>query len=105
MMSRATKERVPAMGKHLVATGTLDDDTPIEALDLTVRTYNCLKRSHIDTVHQLFSLRKQELLRIRNLTLQNVEEIRERLIACRFMHPTQLIGPFADEASNDEAAQ
>jgi len=92
------------MGQHLVATGTQDDDTPIETLDLAVRTYNCLKRSNISTVHQLLSMRKQELLRIRNLTPQNYEEIRERLIARRFMHPTQLIGPFADEESDDEAA-
>ena len=92
------------MGQHLVATGTQDGDTPIETLDLAVRTYNCLKRNHISTVRQLLSLRKQQLLGIRNLTPQSYEEIRERLIACRFLHPTQLTGPFADEESDDEAA-
>jgi DNA-directed RNA polymerase alpha subunit len=91
------------MGQQLVATGTQDDDTPIETLDLGVRAYNGLKRSNIKTVRQLLSMRKQELLRIRNLTPQHYEEIRERLIACGFMHPTQLIGPFADEESDDEA--
>jgi DNA-directed RNA polymerase alpha subunit len=91
------------MGRHLVATGMEDADALIEALDLKVRTYNCLKRSGINTVHQLFWLRKQELLSLRNLTPENYEEIRERVIACGFMHPTHLIGPFADEASDDEA--
>lgn len=91
------------MGHNMVATGTQDDDARIETLDLAVRTYNCLKRSNISTVGQLLSMRKKDLLRIRNLTPQNYEEIRERLIACEFMHPTQLIGPFADEES-DEAA-
>ncbi len=85
------------MGQNRVATGTQDNDPPVETLDLGVRTYNCLKRSNIVTVRQLLSLRKQELLRIRNLTAQNYEEIRERLIACRFMSPTQLIGPFTEE--------
>jgi len=92
------------MGKHVVATGTQDDDARLEILDLTVRTYNCLKRSNISTVRQLLSLRKKELLGIRNLSSQNYEEIRERLIACRFLAPTQLIGPFADEDGDDEAA-
>lgn len=93
------------MGQPLVATGTQDDETPIETLDLTVRTYNCLKRSRIRTVRQLLSLRKQELLSIRNLTPENYEEIRERVIAGGFMHPTQLLGPFADEDSDDEATR
>lgn len=48
-----------------------DDTAPIEALDLTVRTYNCLKRSGISTVRHLFSLRKKELLSLPNLTPQN----------------------------------
>ncbi len=92
------------MGQHIVATWTEDDDTPIETLDLSVRIYNCLKRSNISTVRQLLSMRKKELLSIRHLTPQNCEEIREQLIAHRFMHPTQLIGPFAEEESDDEAA-
>lgn len=91
------------MGRHLVATGMEDADALIEALDLRVRTYNCLKRGGINTIRQLFSLRKQELLSLRNLTPENYEEIRERLLACGFMHPTHLIGPFAEEASDDEA--
>jgi len=90
------------MGQPLVATGTQDGDTPIEALDLTVRSYNCLKRSRIHTVRQLLSLRKQELLSIRNLTPQSYQEIRERLIACQFLDPAHLTGPFVDEASDDE---
>ena len=92
------------MGSHLVATGMEDENAPIETLDLAVRTYNCLKRSNINTVRQLLSLRKWELLHIRNLTPQNYEEIRGRLLACGFMHPTHLIGPFADEEGDDEAA-
>jgi DNA-directed RNA polymerase subunit alpha len=92
------------MGQNSVATWAEDDDTPIETLDLSVRSYNCLKRNNISTVRQLLSLRKNELLSIRNLTPQSYEEIREQLIAHRFMHPSQPIGPFAKEESDDEAA-
>lgn len=81
-----------------------DDDTPIEALDLSVRSYNCLKRSRINTVRQLLSLQKQELLSLRNLTPKSYEEMREQLIVRGFMHPSRLIGPFAEEENDDEAA-
>ncbi len=91
------------MGKHLVATGMEDDDTPIEALGLSVRAYNCLKRSGISTVRQLFSLRKKEFLSLRNLTPHAAEEIRERLIACRFLHPTQPIGPFSEDDEDESS--
>lgn len=47
------------MGKYLVATGMEDDDPRIKALDLTIRTYHCLKRSGMSTVHQLLSRRKR----------------------------------------------
>jgi DNA-directed RNA polymerase alpha subunit len=40
------------MGQNSVATWAEDDDTPIETLDLSVRVYNCLKRSNISTVRR-----------------------------------------------------
>jgi DNA-directed RNA polymerase subunit alpha len=61
-------------------TETEDNDAPIEDLDLWVRTYNCLKRSNINTVRQLFAMSKEKLLGIRNFGPQNYEEVRERLI-------------------------
>jgi DNA-directed RNA polymerase alpha subunit len=91
------------MGKHLVATGMEDDETRIEAVDLTVRTYHCLKRSGISTVRQLFSLRKKEFLSLRNLTPHAAEEIRERFIACRFLHPTQRIGPLSEDDEDESS--
>jgi DNA-directed RNA polymerase subunit alpha len=92
---------------HIVSTGAEDDDIRrddafIETLDLTVRTYNCLKRGNIFTVRQLLSMRKKELLGVHNLGSHGYEEIQEQLIVHRFMHPTQLIGPFAEEEEDDE---
>jgi DNA-directed RNA polymerase subunit alpha len=70
--------------------------TPIEALDLKVRTYNCLKRSGINKMGQLLSMRKKKILAIRNLTPENFAEIKTQLIARGLMSPTHLLGPFAE---------
>lgn len=56
------------MGRYLVAIGMEDRDAPIEIVDLTIRTYNCLKRAGIGTIRQFISFRKQELSAPRNLT-------------------------------------
>ncbi len=86
----------------VIATGAEDDnirrdDVSIEKLDLTVRAYNCLKRSNIFTVRQILSMRKKELLGIRTMSSHVYEQIREQLIVHQFMHRTHLIGPFAEE--------
>jgi DNA-directed RNA polymerase subunit alpha len=55
------------------------DDTPIEELELGVRSYNCLKREGIETVGDLIAKSEQELMCIPNLGRKTVEEVRERL--------------------------
>ena len=52
---------------------------PIEALDLTVRSYNCLKRESIDTVGALISLTEADLADIRNFGSKSVDEVKEKL--------------------------
>ncbi len=69
--------------------------TPIEDLGLNVRTYNCLRRSQINRVGQLLTMRKKEILAIRNLTSEHFKEIQLQLIARGLMSPTHLLGPFA----------
>ncbi len=56
-------------------------ETTVEDLDLTVRTYNCLKREGIATVGELMDRTEQELLEIRNFGSKSVDEIREKLAA------------------------
>ena len=73
------------------------DETPIEQLDLHVRTYNCLKRSKVNTVGQILVMDKASLARMRNLRPENVAELRERLIAGGFMSADKPSGPFAEE--------
>lgn len=72
-------------------------ETPIERLDLSVRTYNCLKRSGIDSIERLLALKKTELLAIRNFRPDSYEETRRLLIQHGFMDPRHPKGPFAEE--------
>lgn len=55
------------------------DDTPIEELELGVRSYNCLKREGVDTVGDLLRKTDQELMCIPNFGRKSIEEVRERL--------------------------
>jgi DNA-directed RNA polymerase subunit alpha len=55
-------------------------DTPIEDLDLTTRTYNCLKRADITKVGQVLQMDERALLSVRNLGQKSMEEIRDKLV-------------------------
>ena len=55
------------------------DDTPIEELELGVRSYNCLKREGVETVGDLINKSEQELMCIPNFGRKSIEEVRERL--------------------------
>lgn len=48
---------------------------PIEELDLSVRSYNCLKRQGIQTIHQIIEMKKIEIEKIRNLGKKSFKEI------------------------------
>jgi DNA-directed RNA polymerase subunit alpha len=61
------------------AKGSGFDDTPIEELELGVRSYNCLKREGIETVGDLINKSEQELMCIPNFGRKSIEEVRERL--------------------------
>jgi DNA-directed RNA polymerase subunit alpha len=52
---------------------------PIEELDLTVRSYNCLKREGINTVSELINLTEDQLMNIRNFGMKSVDEVRDKL--------------------------
>src|SRR5437667_4630456 len=52
---------------------------PIEELDLTVRSYNCLKREGIHTVGELVARSEQDLLDIRNFGAKSIEEVKQKL--------------------------
>ena len=54
--------------------------TPIERLDLSPRTLNCLKRAHITKVGEVLEMPDDELLKIRNFGEKSLVELRERLV-------------------------
>lgn len=54
-------------------------DLPIEDLELSVRSYNCLKREGIDTLSQLVSRSENDLMQIRNFGAKSIEEVKEKL--------------------------
>ncbi len=55
-------------------------DTPIEELDLSVRAYNCLKRSNITKVGQVLTMSRDDLLAVRNFGEKSLTELADRLI-------------------------
>jgi DNA-directed RNA polymerase subunit alpha len=53
--------------------------TPIEKLELSPRTLNCLKRSHISKVGEVLEMSDDELLKIRNFGEKSLDELKEKL--------------------------
>ncbi len=53
----------------------------IEELDLSVRSYNCLKRAGINTVDELVQRNEEEMMKVRNLGRKSLEEVQQKLLA------------------------
>lgn len=51
----------------------------IEELDLSVRSFNCLKRANINTVEDLISKSEDEMMKVRNLGRKSLEEVMNKL--------------------------
>ncbi len=66
--------------RNRVGRAVINDERPVEDLELTVRSYNCLKREGVDTIGQLATMTEEELMNIRNLGMKSVDEIRSKLI-------------------------
>jgi DNA-directed RNA polymerase subunit alpha len=54
-------------------------ETPIEELELTVRSFNCLKRAGINTVGELTEKTDEEMIKVRNLGKKSLEEVKIKL--------------------------
>ncbi|MEG1548552.1 MAG: DNA-directed RNA polymerase subunit alpha [Clostridia bacterium] len=52
----------------------------IEELDLSVRSYNCLKRAGINTVDELVQRNEEEMMKVRNLGRKSLEEVQQKLV-------------------------
>ncbi|KPU42606.1 DNA-directed RNA polymerase subunit alpha [Oxobacter pfennigii] len=56
-------------------------DMTIEELDLSVRSYNCLKRAGINTVEELTQRSVEDMMKVRNLGKKSLEEVEQKLAA------------------------
>lgn len=54
-------------------------ETPIEELDFTVRSYNCLKRANVNTLGDLIDKSENEMMRIRNLGKKSLKEVMDKI--------------------------
>lgn len=79
----------PSVVEHGVGRGvalSVDKyNTPIEELSLSVRAYNCLKRSGLMTVGQVLEKSEDELLTLRNFGQKSYDELKNRLIELGYL--------------------
>lgn len=68
---KGASQKAPSNGKTW--------DVPIEELELSVRSYNCLKRAGIHTVAQLRNMTEEDFQKVRNLGRKSMLEVQERL--------------------------
>jgi DNA-directed RNA polymerase subunit alpha len=90
LFSRLGKPQPAMVERGLGVGAALTPDrynTPIEALNLSVRAYNCLKRSGLTTVGQVLEKSEDELLALRNFGRKSYDELRAKLIQMGFLHP------------------
>ncbi|NLC89264.1 MAG: DNA-directed RNA polymerase subunit alpha, partial [Clostridiaceae bacterium] len=52
---------------------------PIEDLNFSVRTYNCLKRANMNTVADMMARSREDMMKVRNLGKKSMEEVDEKL--------------------------
>jgi DNA-directed RNA polymerase subunit alpha len=79
--------------------------TPIERLELSPRTLNCLKRGHITKVGEILELSDDELLKIRNFGEKSLVELREKLAERGIApQPTAQPEPEADAEAEPQQA-
>jgi DNA-directed RNA polymerase subunit alpha len=51
----------------------------IEELDLSVRSYNCLKRAGLNTVEELTRKTEEDMMKVRNLGRKSLEEVEQKM--------------------------
>ena len=56
----------------------------IEELDLSVRSFNCLKRAGINTVEDLINKSEEDMMKVRNLGRKSLEEVVNKLASLGF---------------------
>ena len=79
--------------------------TPIEKLELTPRTLNCLKRSHVSKVGEVLEMSDDELLKIRNFGEKSLVELREKLAEHGVRDPSESRAGLVGEISPEDLGE
>ena len=90
LFSRLGRPQPTVVGRGLGSGSALAPDrynTPIEDLSLSVRAYNCLKRSGLMTVGAVLEKSEDELLALRNFGRKSYDELKEKLVSMGFLQP------------------
>jgi DNA-directed RNA polymerase subunit alpha len=74
-------EELNIMKEDVVVEEEKFKDTQIEDLEISVRSYNCLKRAGINTLSELVSKSEEEILKVKNLGKKSFKEIKDTLAA------------------------
>lgn len=77
-------------------------NTPIEQLGLSVRAYNCLKRSGISKVGEILQMSDEDLMAVKNFGRKSLDELQERLVAVGFIQRQASQAKLADSTSVTE---
>jgi DNA-directed RNA polymerase subunit alpha len=93
IFSRLGRPEPTLVGRGLGSGSALPPDrynTPIEDLNLSVRAYNCLKRSGLMTVGAVLEKNEDELLALRNFGRKSYDELREKLVSMNFLSEEEM---------------
>ena len=79
LFSTLNREVEPGVERSSLVVSPEVFQTPIDRLELSPRTLNCLKRAHITKVGEVLDMSDEELLKIRNFGDKSLTELREKL--------------------------
>ena len=77
-------------------------DMPVDALELSTRTHNCLRRADIATIGQILQMDEKQLKAVRNLGEKSLEEIKDRVREKCARHGYDLGGKWASSEATPE---
>lgn len=80
-------------------------NTPVETLDLSARTLNCLKRAGVHRVGEVLEMPRRDLLKIRNFGQKSLDELYERLAEEGFLDEDGDSEKSDDDASQTDTAE
>ncbi len=72
-------EKTNLMVEKVATPDTKQTDVTIDDLELSVRSYNCLKRAGINTVQDLIGKTEEDMMKVRNLGRKSLDEVIEKL--------------------------